>query len=194
MMTRRTFCHSAVAGAATLTLGGAAVAASSVPLPAAPALGAVIHDASLAPSGDFARRLAALQVPQHGFRDDPSQLWLTVLSDRLRARPAAMAGLTTPGALFVLERWAWDLRMRVVSRVDHLGTADGRWQHIAAGAPAPLPHDAGFGAASADHLLAGGLAWGDRTHASPPRTADRSGMLLVSWVIAPRSTPAAAIS
>lgn len=191
MMTRRTFCHGAVAGAATLTLGGAAFAAAGVPLPAAPAVGAVIRDANLAPSGDFARRIATLQVPEHGFRDDPSQLWLTVLSDQLRAQPVAVAGLTTPGALFFLERWAWDLRMRVVSRIDHVGMADGRWQHLAAGTPAPLPQDDRFGAASADHLLSGAQAWGDRTHASPPRIPGRGDALLVSWVIAPRATTAA---
>jgi len=49
-------------------------------------------------------------------RGDVTQVWFHELSVRWKRGPAAIAGLTTPQSLFVLERLAWDVGMRVTVR------------------------------------------------------------------------------
>ena len=185
-MTRRTFCHTAAAGvAATVSLGaGSSGALGSMGPVQAP--GAVIGDTRLVASRDFARRAAASGAAESAYRDDPARRWLETLSGLSRARPMAIAGLTTPGALFFLERWAWDLRMRVMTRMEHVALAGGGWRHFAAGTPVLLPEGGNFGMEGADYLLSGAAGWADRTHAAPPGIVGDSEFL-VSWVIAPRT-------
>ncbi len=49
-------------------------------------------------------------------RGDVTQVWFHELSVRWKRGPAAIAGSTTPQSLFVLERLAWDVGMRVTVR------------------------------------------------------------------------------
>ena len=49
-------------------------------------------------------------------RGDVTQVWFHELAVRWKRGPAAIAGLTTPQSLFVLERLAWDVGMRVAVR------------------------------------------------------------------------------
>ena len=50
---------------------------------------------------------------------DMTRFWYDDLYHRWRQAPVAIAGLTAHGALFCLERLAWEKRMRVVYRREH---------------------------------------------------------------------------
>jgi hypothetical protein len=54
----------------------------------------------------------------HGFDGDITNIWYHDLQPRWQKAPAAIAGLTAHGALFCLERLAWDVGMRVVARAE----------------------------------------------------------------------------
>jgi hypothetical protein len=69
---------------------------------------------------DAARAFAA-EALDHGWvtkaiRGDVTKVWFRELAPRWRLGPAAITGVTTPQTLFVLERLAWDVGMRVTSR------------------------------------------------------------------------------
>lgn len=61
---------------------------------------------------------------------DVTDLWFNDLALRWQQGPAPIAGLTTVGALFCLERLAWDAGMRLRFRADHRCFADGRVEHV----------------------------------------------------------------
>jgi hypothetical protein len=155
-----------------------------------------IIDRSLLPGHIFAEHARTYGAAIDWFTGDVSTLWLTELAPMLRNRPGPIAGLTRMGALFCLERWAWDLRMRVMMRIDHVPTALGSQQHRSA---APLPEvvaarlDASgpdFPSHTADLAFAGRSLWSDCTHAAAPRSPDGLSDPVVSWVIAPASARA----
>ena len=60
--------------------------------------------------------LAKRGVPVTRFRGDITDFWYRDLSLLWRERPVAIAGATTHGPLFCLERWAWDHGLRVTYR------------------------------------------------------------------------------
>jgi len=68
---------------------------------------------------------------------DVTDVWFNDLDLRWRRTPAPIAGLTTVGALFCLERLAWDAGMRLHFRADHRCFADGHVEHVLQ-APASL--------------------------------------------------------
>jgi hypothetical protein len=71
--------------------------------------------ASAAYGDDWRARGAAV----HAIQGDITDLWFHDLDHRWKKEgPAAIAGLTAHGALFCLERLAWDHGMRVVSRIE----------------------------------------------------------------------------
>ena len=76
----------------------------------------VLYDTRFAASVAFARRAAARGLAVHAMAGDMTRFWYDDLYHRWRQGPAAIAGLTANGALFCLERLAWDQRMRVVYR------------------------------------------------------------------------------
>ena len=84
----------------------------------------VLYDTRFATSVAFARRAAAAGVPVHGMAGDMTRFWYDDLYHRWRQGPAAIAGLTAHGALFCLERLAWEQRMRVVYRSEHAATPE----------------------------------------------------------------------
>lgn len=190
MMSRRSFCRNAAMTAVAADLISGAARASA--LAGDPAIAAVLHDERLMQSRAFSDRLAARGIPAFGFRGDPSRLWLDGLAALMRKGAAPFAGLTGQGALFCLERWSWDMGMRVVARIDHAEAGATGWRHCPAapelcdGLEALATAGPAFGAAAADILLSQGITAGtDLSHAAPPRVADRTGEQLVSWVIAP---------
>lgn len=156
--------------------------ADAPPLP----LYKVIYDERFGESrsfGDEARRLGA---PVHAIRGDITSLWYDDLYVRWRNGAAAIAGLTAHGALFCLERLAWDAGMRVVFR------ADGRaiegpaamvrashdlrgtdWSCRVAGLVLSCPADVSNG--KKKRLV----------YAQSDAPVDDNGDPLISWVIAP---------
>ena len=120
MTSRREVLKVGLAASAMLPLGARA---RSVAVGAAPAeavtLYKVLYDTRFAASVAFARRAAASGVAVHAMAGDMTRFWYDDLYHRWRQGPAAIAGLTAHGALFCLERLAWEQRMRVVSRGEH---------------------------------------------------------------------------
>ena len=155
----------------------------------------VLYDTRFAASVAFARRAAARGLAVHAMAGDMTRFWYDDLYHRWRQGPAAIAGLTAHGALFCLERLAWDQRMRVVFRGEHALAADGCVAHRFDGPaqllPTPRPRraDAAWAAALADVVAEcprdrGVHGIGKRTDRRVPATR-RPAEALFSWVIAP---------
>jgi hypothetical protein len=85
------------------------------------------HSTALA---DEAERLGLTVVRTSG---DITDFWFTDLSLRWKASPVAIAGLTTHGPLFCLERFAWDHGLRVAFRVVHRFHDAGHVEHAVSG-------------------------------------------------------------
>ena len=82
------------------------------------ALYAVLCDERFAESVAFAEDMSRRGTPVTRFRGDISDFWYRDLSLRWRADPVAIAGVTTHGPLFCLERWGWDHGLRIANRQD----------------------------------------------------------------------------
>jgi hypothetical protein len=82
--------------------------------------------ASVAAGRAAAQHGAAVHVMSGG---DITPFWFDDLSLRWKQEPAVIAGVTGHGPLFVLERFAWDNRMRVVVRAEHRRSSDGLITH-----------------------------------------------------------------
>lgn len=97
-----------------------------------------IFDDRYAEGRSFAEAIGAVGVRARALRDgdvtDPYQeldlLW--------RERPAAIAGLTQFGPMFVLERLGRERGLRVALRIEHRVQADGTLAHVMSGAPDTL--------------------------------------------------------
>jgi len=75
-----------------------------------------IYDVRFEPGRLFASDALSRGWVTRAIRGDVTQVWFHELSVRWKRGPAPIAGLTTPQSLFVLERLAWDVRMRVTAR------------------------------------------------------------------------------
>lgn len=121
MTNRRQFLQIGIV-ATVLPLAAPAVDAASLGL-ASPAdtlpLYKGLYDTRFASSIAFAERLARHGIALHGFNGDITRFWYDDLYPIWKSGPAAIAGLTARGALFCLERLAWDQGMRVVFRSEH---------------------------------------------------------------------------
>ena len=117
MASRREFLQ---AGLAASVLPIAASAGESAPeaLDKAPSFYKVVFDERFPASVAFAGEMKKLGMPVHGIKGDITDLWYYDLYERWKQGPVAIAGLTAHGALFCLERLAWDHGMRVVYRAD----------------------------------------------------------------------------
>lgn len=111
----------------------AGVAASLLPLAlpvgrthadAAPALYRVLYDVRFTESVAYGREAARHGLATTGFAGDITDFWYHDLSLQWRQQPVSIAGMTTHGPLFCLERWAWDHGLRVVSRAEHPATVE----------------------------------------------------------------------
>lgn len=195
MTNRRDFLYLGLTALALPVVPGAwipgADSAAREALPTLP-LYKVIFDQRFAESRAYADEMRAAGLPVHAIRGDITDVWFNDLDLRWRKGPAAIAGLTGPGAIFCLERLAWDRRMRVLFRVDHRRLPDGRIEHafsgpeqMVSGFPMPLGQE--------DEWPVRMAQWTSRFPISPARTEEtflgpplKSGNHpehLVSWVI-----------
>ncbi len=201
MTSRREFLQIGIAASAWPLAAQAARAAGMPPDMEAAAgshpvmLYKVLYDRRIAASVAFARRAEQDSVPTYAMDGDMTRFWYDDLHDRWRSGPAAVAGLTTHGALFCLERLAWDQGMRVVFRAVHTPTDSGVLRHELSG-PA--------GVLSAAQAALGRSAWSEalaevamgmptgkseiisrRTTAPGHLELPEHAESLYSWVIAP---------
>jgi len=134
MTNRRQFVHAGIAA----SLGGAL--ATIFPLragadtrrdnaEAALPLYLTVFDDRFADSVRFGRAVAHQGIATHAIHGDVTNLWYRDLHPRWMEGAVPIAGLTTHGPLFCLERLAWDHDMRVVYRGAHRWLPDGTIEH-----------------------------------------------------------------
>jgi hypothetical protein len=105
----------------------------------------MIFDERFPSSRAFAEEGKRLGIPVHPIKGDMTELWYHDLYVRWKQGPAAIAGMTAHGAVFCLEKLAWDQRMRVVFRADHRFLPDGSVEHALSGPNPMLRQAARFG-------------------------------------------------
>lgn len=146
MTSRREFLQIGIAASALPLATQAARAAGLPPLAAdeqahAVRLYKVVYDTRIPASVAFARRAEASGVATYPIEGDMTRFWYEDLYHRWRSGPAAIAGLTAHGALFCLERLAWDQGLRVVFRGEHTPGDGGIIRHALSG-PVSILRDA----------------------------------------------------
>ena len=87
-----------------------------------------IYDERFQAGLEFASDAAGRGWITRAIRGDVTQVWFHELAVRWKRGPAAIAGCTTQLSLFVLERLAWDVRMRVIVRDTDPVTQLVRWR------------------------------------------------------------------
>ena len=92
-----------------------------------------LYDPRFAEAYDMAQRMKALGVATTGIADNLMDYWYDELDLRWKDGPMALAGVTMKEALFVLETFALDRRMRVVYRGEHAPAEDGAIKHMLKG-------------------------------------------------------------
>jgi hypothetical protein len=127
MTTRRTFIQAAAtavpASLAALRISDASAATSHD-------LHAVIIDEDHAAARTFGRRFGAYGANMLSIREgDVTPVWLNEVRAAWAEKPAAIAGLTTPAALFCFEQLAFSHGLRVVFHAEHVVQADGLVTH-----------------------------------------------------------------
>jgi hypothetical protein len=182
------------------------IAVTSLPLVANVAWGAlpepplafykVIFDERFEASRRFGAEAQRMGAPVHAIQGDITQLWYDDLYARWRNGAAPIAGLTAHGALFCLERLAWDAGMRVVYRADHKPTTDGSIRHSAQGPAEMLRAASGLRDAQDWSCYAASVVLGcpavvpgkkkRAVFADASTAVNEDGQALISWVIAPR--------
>lgn len=204
MTSRRQFLQSGIAVSSALCVAPLAARASGLEAPRL-RLELFVLDRRFPESVAAATEAAAHGVALAATDGDLTSLWYHDLDLRWQAAPMALAGVTTRGALFVLETFAADRGMRVLYRGEHVVARAGAVVHTLAG-PAELV------AAAMDGTQAEGHAWpltlsramarcsASRmaatrlvcSSAAAPSDAAR-GEPLFSWVIAPRAAVGATV-
>ena len=131
MANRREFIQACVAASA---LPSAAVlsAETTFARTTAPTFFRTIFDERFPQSIAFGAEAGRLGEVTRSISGDITQLWYNDIDAQWRRKPLAIAGLTTFGPLFCLERWGWDAGLRVVFRAEHRA-AQGRIQHSVSG-------------------------------------------------------------
>lgn len=199
MASRREFLQVGIAAlalpiSAHAALAPAAAAADSA-RPVIP-LYKVVFDERFPASVAFGTEARNLGLLTHSIRGDITDLWFYELDAQWKKKPVAVAGLTAQGALFCLERLAWDHGMRVVFRGDHQYLPDDAIEHVLTGpqsvvSQAARLQDDGDGwpariATLVAHLPEASPAPAKATirgRATVPANVEPEG--LISWVIAP---------
>jgi hypothetical protein len=167
MADRRTFLKGTAALTAAPAMAGAAGARAAG---GAAGVGGFVFDERFPAARALAEAMQAKGVAAHAIRGDVTELWLGRLDTAWRGAARPLAGVTDANALFVLERLAWDRRLRVVYRTE-----------------APVSAAAvGAWSASAAKALLQGEAWRATTAPEPPMSRFGGGEAqLYAWVIAP---------
>ncbi len=106
-----------------LTAGG--IAACALPLLQAGArpVFAVVYDQRYAAAHAFADAMAWRGHSVFGYGGDLTAVWMHEIEPRWSRSAGALAGMTTPTALFCLEQLAAQHWLRVVTRTDHRASA-----------------------------------------------------------------------
>jgi len=193
MTSRREFLKVGLTASALLPIGARASFGVGTRAPVL-SLYKVLYDTRFAASVAFARRAEARGVAVHAMTGDMTPFWYDDLYHRWRQDPVAIAGLTAHGALFCLERLAWEQRMRVVYRGEHTTVAGGCIAHRFEGparlatAAAEATVDVGWASALADVVAEcpRGREQASVAQSSTMRVdATAPSEPLFSWVIAP---------
>jgi len=140
MASRREFLQMGVAALALPISSHASLSPAASPADGEPSttpLYKMVFDERFGSSRVFAEEAQRLGISIHGIQGDMTDLWYHDLYARWKQGPAAIAGMTAHGAIFCLERLAWDQRMRVIFRADHRYLADGSIEHALSG-PTPM--------------------------------------------------------
>jgi hypothetical protein len=132
IISRRTFFRgatesvTALLGGLTLMMRAHATADEPSPTPSPDAVGAsnndhlklhlAIFDHRFAAGRQFASSSEARGIATRPIANDVTSLWYSELHPLWKQQPVAIAGLTTYGPLFCLERLAWDHGIRVLHR------------------------------------------------------------------------------
>jgi len=106
--------HVVTAGAAALALAAVRFPQALSQFPLWPYR--AIYDARFEAGHRFARDAAIRGWITRAIQGDVTEVWYHELAVRWKRGPVPIAGLTTPQSLFVLERLAWDVGMRVGAR------------------------------------------------------------------------------
>lgn len=101
-----------------LTAAGTAACALPLLQTAAPSV-FVVYDQRFAAAHAFADAMAWRGHSVFGYRGDLTAVWLHEIEPRWSRSAGAVAGMTTPTALFCLEQLAAQHWLRVVSRTHH---------------------------------------------------------------------------
>ena len=203
MTTRREFLQAGIAASTVPIAAGVFAsdkpttsesATSAVPLTPMPFY-KVVFDERFPDSIAFGDAMKRLGVAAHGIKGDMTDLWYRDLYPQWQKGPVPIAGLTAHGALFCLERLAWDHRMRVMFRAEHVYRSDGCVEHIVSAHEAVLRSVDGLAAAGSNwsaHLAELVSTCGQGHLATSPAIVTRLGAApqadqetLFSWVIGP---------
>lgn len=134
-----------------------------------------VIDRRFEPARRFADAIRRSGFEPRAIDGDVTRLWFDELDPRWRVEPAPLLGLTARGALFCLERLAWDHGMRVVFDDRHASPRmDGAWPERVAEALARMPLDTAPRRGPSE--------------ASMPAGAGDDDSVLYSWIIAPVPT------
>jgi hypothetical protein len=198
MSNRREFIFQGLAvAAATHLVAPPALAAAASSDAAASPLASVIVDTRFEDSLAFAQVLARAGHALAPIEGDVTRLWLADLEPRLRARPQAIAGLTTERSFLCLEMLASGHGLRTVFHAEHLYMGDGHIEHALRAPTELLARAAPLSQGATrwpEHVA--GLVAGYRAGRRPAparrlyatrlaRPAQPQVEALVSWVLAP---------
>lgn len=193
MTNRREFLKVGLAATALPMAAQATLATNAEALVAVPFY-KVLYDTRFPASVAFARRAESRGLAVYAIGGDMTRFWYDDLYHRWRQGQAAIAGLTAHGALFCLERLAWDQRMRVIFRAEHAPAAGGCIAHRFDG-PAGLSARAASAAESASWASAMADAVAECPAGRARRLQTRAQSVsaasaplaepLFTWVIAP---------
>jgi hypothetical protein len=143
-----------------------------------------IFDRRFAAGRRFAQSSETHGVATRAIAGDVTTLWYSELYPLWKQHPVAIAGLTTYGPLFCLERLAWDHGMRVLHHQEHdtrNAAHDDKRDDIPNAAQELTPDRA------RDHSR--GIAPDHARNATRANTAGEPDQILHAWIIAPRQCP-----
>ena len=126
MITRREFVATSLVGSLGAGVMLAGYRSALIPRRTAQKIHTVVVDRRFTESQQFGAALDRHGASVRQFDGDVTDLWFTRLEPLWRARRASVAGLTTYGVLFCLERLAWDHGLRVIHRAQHTPLPEGQ--------------------------------------------------------------------
>jgi hypothetical protein len=203
MVNRREFLITGMAAASTLSVATAVEASASqrataeFALPSHAPLYKVIYDERFSDSVTFGLAARRIGLAAQAISGDITALWYHDLFPRWQREPVAIAGLTSQGPIFCLERLAWDVGMRVVLRTEHRSRQKRSMEHVVCGPPGmerwarTLARSGDAWASQVANLVASSCP--ERPVVAARRTATAASVEglpqrlepLTSWIIAP---------